>query len=475
MKRKIALFTAVIMCAVLMLSALPVFAAESDEDPAVFARFVAEGNDPYGTLRFSSAGKNSTIDPDTVTWAAIRYRTEAQYDDTGVEYTGQFYISPAAEPCIPIKYEFTKKWETAVVDMTSVNESTSLDSKWDSSSYTSPATIRFDPLEPDRDSEDTSQDDVNGQVIAGDYIDIEWIAFFEKEEDARAYTGKEDTPYCLLDMESFRGLSGTNKLSVSVVSGGEVEATPEPPGLDTYYYLYDGNSSVHTGWWLNPLLEDSRIDVEFTSETWFGGFTYFSYCNEIDTPMILVLSDADENELWTLETTNRSNAPYTVDMGKSFMPGDYILSFIGGDVSEIETGLWFVLGSGGENEDVEATVSGGATNGDTLPKPYISLIKAEADPDYTVPPTKVPATPTPTKEPTEAPTAAPATATSAAEDPNDEPSGETAKPGATDDKNNSESKEKKNNTGLIIGIIAAAAVIVAAVATIIAVSKKKKK
>ena len=179
MKRKISLFAAVLMALTLLLTAVPATAAESSV--IEFARFTATDNDPYASYKFSSEGNNDEIDPDVVLWAAIRYRTEAQYDSTGVEYTGQFYICPAAEPCIPFKYEFTRNWETVIVDLTSVNESTDLDSKWDSLSYSQPFKIRFDPLEPDRDSEDTSMDDLNGQVLEGDYIDVAWIAFFEKK------------------------------------------------------------------------------------------------------------------------------------------------------------------------------------------------------------------------------------------------------------------------------------------------------
>ena len=87
MKRKIALFTAIVMCAVLVLSAVPGSAEEAAapaEEP--FARFTALGNDPYATFKFSEKGSHTTIDPDTVVWAAIRYRTDAQYDSTGVEY-----------------------------------------------------------------------------------------------------------------------------------------------------------------------------------------------------------------------------------------------------------------------------------------------------------------------------------------------------------------------------------------------------
>ncbi len=473
MKKKIALFTAFVLLATVVFSAMPFTFAE-EADPAEYARFTAKGNDPYGTLRFSSKGKNTSINPDTVTWAAIRYRTDAQYDSTGVEYTGQFYISPASEPCIPIKYTFSNKWETTVVDMTSVNESTYLDSKWESGSYTATTTIRFDPLEPDRDSEDTSQDDVNGQVLSGDFIDVAWIAFFEKEEDARAYTGVEDTPYCICDLESFKGLSSVNNLGVTAIVGGEAEATPVPPSSDTLYYLYDGNSSVNTGWWLNPLQEGGEIRVEFVSETWFNGFTYFCYSSPADTPVTIVLMNIDEDELWTTDTTVSNNKSYDVQFDKAFPPDEYILCFIGGDTSEMESSTWFVLGSGDENDQVEVTVAGGATNGDTRPNPYIALFRSEADASYTEKPTKAPTaepTPKPTAAPTDVPTDVPATEPAE----NGQVDDATDAPKATEKSGGNEQTEKKNNAPLVIGIICAAAVaIAAAVVIIIAASKKKK-
>ena len=139
------------------------------------------GNDPYAFFSFSAAGNHNWIDPDTVTWAAIRYRTASQYDSTGVEYTAQFYVNPAQEPCVPISYIFSENWETAIIDMTSVSSVTELESKWNSSTYIVTAMIRFDPLEPYRDSENPYTDTSYGQVKEGDYIDIAWIAFFGRE------------------------------------------------------------------------------------------------------------------------------------------------------------------------------------------------------------------------------------------------------------------------------------------------------
>ena len=210
MLKKLSLLVAIVMLVSLLVPALSAVADDAEE--ANFVRFTALGNDPYATFKFSAAGKNATIDPDKVVWAAIRYRTISQFDTTGVEYKAQFYVSPAAEPYVPITYKHTQKWETAIVDLTAVAESTDLDSKWNSDSYTTLTSVRFDPLEPDRDSENTEHDGESGQVAEGDAIDVAWIAFFEKEDDAKAYTGKEDTPYCILDIDSLGGIAGGTRL-----------------------------------------------------------------------------------------------------------------------------------------------------------------------------------------------------------------------------------------------------------------------
>ena len=200
----------------------------SEDEVFQCVRFTALGEDPHACFQFSSAGNNDMIDPDNVTWAAIRYKTGSQYDSSGVEYIAQFYIVPSTRPFIPVTYNFTGDWETVIVDMTSVSSITELESKWNSDYYTETGSIRFDPLEPDRDSE---QYIISGQDVSeGDYIDIAWIAFFENEEDAIAYTGKEDTPYCLLDTDSLMDLSGEYNLKADLYdsNGNPVQTNDDP-------------------------------------------------------------------------------------------------------------------------------------------------------------------------------------------------------------------------------------------------------
>ncbi|MBQ9996836.1 MAG: hypothetical protein IJP32_10725, partial [Clostridia bacterium] len=63
-----------------------------------YAHYVASANDPY-------FGYDNTIDidPEVVTWAQIKYRTITEKDSLDNTLTGQIYVSPAAEPFIPVK------------------------------------------------------------------------------------------------------------------------------------------------------------------------------------------------------------------------------------------------------------------------------------------------------------------------------------------------------------------------------------
>ena len=481
MLKKVSFFVAAVMVVTMLFAALPAFAEE--EEVFDYVRFTALGNDPYATFTFSNEGNNTEIDPDTVTWAAIRYRTASQYDSTGVEYTAQFYICPAAEPCIPIKYNFSGNWETAIVDMTAVTDVTYLDSKWDRFSYTATNTIRFDPLEPDRDPEDTASDDVNGQVNEGDYIDVAWIAFFEKEEDARAYTGKEDTAYCLLDADSLVNISSQYHIEAEMFdTRGEPAAATEKPETtkapvasdETLWYLYDKTGSLNTGWWIHPLAEDVGIDVEFTSDVWFKGIELYVFSNPAPgAPMTIYLLNDAEEVVWEKEYTFVSDNKHTIEFDdKTFAPGDYVLSFVSGDVSEITYDTWFVLGSSPALDDVDVAIMGGLTNDSTLEAPHIALLIGEADPNVTPAPTKEP-TAAPTEAPTPVPTEKPADPTEAGNPSVDD---KTAKPSENDNKDNTDKQnEKKDNKWLIIGIVCAAVIIAAAIAGIVIASAKKKK
>ena len=206
MKKVIAVLAAVVVAmAVLAVSApvfTPVFADETvttgeapvgDGGETEYVRLTGEGFDPYAMFAFSDKGANTEIDPDTVTWAAIRYRTAARYNENGVEYIMQMYVSPAAEPFIPAHYAFSGEWDTLIVDMTSVAARYERETIWDSGNYTSTSEIRIDPLEPDRDAENFDDSTGRGIATEGDYVDIAWIAFFKTEDDVKNFAGPDRT------------------------------------------------------------------------------------------------------------------------------------------------------------------------------------------------------------------------------------------------------------------------------------------
>ena len=197
---------------------------EAFDEKYDYVTFTALGDDPYAVFKFGGKGQYQEIDPDIIGWASIRYRTITEYDTAGVHFKGQLYIMPFVEPYIPIEYNFTGEWETVIVDLTMVSDDTYLTSKWDPAYYTSLDCIRFDPLESDRDPESAGDEDMP-KVPEGAKIDIAWVCFFEKEEDARAYTGTETVPYCVLGPGA---LSKPKSPSNNIKAERTKIETPEP-------------------------------------------------------------------------------------------------------------------------------------------------------------------------------------------------------------------------------------------------------
>jgi hypothetical protein len=237
----------------------------------------------------------------------------------------------------------------------------------------------------------------------------------------------------------------------------------------TVQYLYDPSNGVTTGWWLHPVSEDTGVSVEFTTDKWFKGIDFFAYSCDFEIPMVAILEDANGNEVYSTEFKCVGNKSYSIDFGTTFGPDTYVLSFVGGDMSEIEDDNWFVLGSAPANDTIdEVTVVGGATNDSTKEAPFISLKLGEADPNATAKPTKEPATPAPTEAPTAEPTDAPEPTTAPTE------KNAAVEEDATKAPEDENQKSSGVKPGLIIGIAAAGVVLVGAIVTIIVASKKKK-
>lgn len=296
---------AAITCILLMLVVsilLPcsgsIFAEESvnteKETETEYVRLINQNSDPHAIFDFSEKGNHSTIDPDTVKWAAVRHRTAARYNPNNIEYIGQIYITPAKQPYIPLRYIYSGEWETLVVDMTSVAALPGSESVWDSEHYTETQGIRIDPLEPDWDADGYDSSTDRGVVGEGDYVDIAWIAFFEKEEDARAYTGTENTPYCLIDADSLAHPHAGRHMDNEYINTS-ASAQPAVISGPTALFAFDKEDDV-----LNALLsgskkqigniyyEDGRYNLELNEgsdpylELLFGSLSVFGDIDEID-------------------------------------------------------------------------------------------------------------------------------------------------------------------------------------------------
>lgn len=212
MKKISAIILAIFMLS-LTLCAVPAFAAESFD----YVKFTASGNDPYVNYTFDTA-----IDTSKVTWAVVKYRTVTKTDNTGVDLLGQIYVSPAAEPFVPVKWNHSQSWELIVVDLTSVSASTTLASAWTASAGTG---FRFDPIESNRDAEAASDSDT-AVVSSGDSIDVAFIAFFETESAAKAFDGTGTGYAALLGPDALGAGAMTRVATEKLTEGGSSGNNP---------------------------------------------------------------------------------------------------------------------------------------------------------------------------------------------------------------------------------------------------------
>ena len=406
MKKFLAVILSLAVMSAMIFASFTVAFAEEEND---YVTFTVTGSDPYATFKFSEDGNHKEIAPDTVKWAAIRCRNVSEHDSKGAPYMAQLYVSPAAEPCVPFYYEFSGRWDTIVIDLNSVREDSETASIWNSTAYTNLTEVRFDPLEIDKNAERYADTEEYGFVSPGDTIDVAWIAFFEKEEDAKAYTGTEDTAYCILDAASLSRPSGANKLEARRYTDGIPEATPEPDigGATGTYALYDTDYPTSTGYWVNPLAEGDILSLYFEIPDWFLGISFFAYCAEVETLIDVEIYDDDSNLVWSGREVCLSNALHEISFGKTFAPGWYTVEFVYVLNPELpeDTHLWFVLGSGQERDDLDPSEIKieGSKGSTSLGAPQIIMFLGEPDPNYVTPePTEVI-----TPEVTEAPTFTP--------------------------------------------------------------------
>ena len=202
---------------------------ETIADEADYVRFTSEDYDPYATFEFSPDGNNYEIDPDVAVWCAIRYRTITADTEKGIELGGQIYVTSAKEPYVPVIYNHTGNWETVIVDMTAISiTKEGMEPVWNSEGYSKTETVRFDPMEPNRENPEFDNDNDRGKVRDGSQIDIAWIAFFETKEAAEAYTGKENTPYCIVTAEELENPVSSNRIEVERITNSTPTPTAAP-------------------------------------------------------------------------------------------------------------------------------------------------------------------------------------------------------------------------------------------------------
>ena len=505
MKKIISLLTALAIVITLAAALLPAAYAAGAENEgksteSEYVRLIGDGFDPYATFEFSSKGQNDSIDPDTVTWAAIRHRTAARYNEDNVEYIAQFYVSPPAEPFIPVHYNYSGEWETVIVDMTSVAALYGRESIWDSGHYTDTHNIRLDPLEPDRDADNFDDSTGRGKVIEGDYIDIAWIAFFEKEEDAKAYTGTENTPYCLLDAESLSAPFSTHSLKAELFSDKPVEpdVTDAPAEVTGPGALFALN------------YEDDLNDMLFAGGKNIVDSVYFSEkCYIVDIPAggdpnvelcigsLIADGDIDDisaDDYKVMQMGVRVNIADGGKVGNIYWQTDLHPGYSEAQNYEYKyqdtTDVQVVTLNFSKLKKWEGSISNlrfdpfGSTYNDTEVELYYvafftNIESAEAFSAKFLA-EGLPATPAPTEKPTAAPTAAPTEAPVVTDAPTDAPKPTDAPPPTnadnTGDKDNaSDNTPKKGlSTGAVVGIVIGA-VAVAAVICGIVISKAGKK
>ncbi|MBO4869249.1 MAG: hypothetical protein J5585_06015 [Clostridia bacterium] len=164
----------------------------------------------------------------------------------------------------------------------------------------------------------------------------------------------------------------------------------DPDGVETLLYDFPFTigepdwlcdpSYRSTGWWHNPLdgTNTFTTNVTFTTDKGFKGIRGYYYFNNAaagagtsSTTTTLKLLDSEGNILETKSITGGGDAFYNTMFSKTYAAGTYTLQYTtGGDNNG-----WFVLASGNDNGKT-VSVSGGGTNGNTCPNPYIGLFTA---------------------------------------------------------------------------------------------------
>lgn len=206
MKKIIAIAITLAMMATLLSAFVCVNAAEGFE----YAEIIASDGDPYFYPHFQG---NVTIDPATTQWVAIKYRANSAIDGAFIE----IYASAPAAPGAHETINGDGNWNVAVFNVKDAGN-------WDSNYGSDQTRARFDPIE-------------GGKAVDGAKIDIAWIAFFNNEADAQAYTGTESTAACVITpaqmLDQVGAADANNIKSITVYSAdGTATVVTNPTTAD---------------------------------------------------------------------------------------------------------------------------------------------------------------------------------------------------------------------------------------------------
>ena len=275
-----------------------------EEGGEKFARFTADDKDPHLYL-------TPDVTTDTANhYAAIKYRT------TSGAATIDAYMAGAEPHTMFEAITADGQWHTTIGDLEQSG------ANW---------TGKFARLDP-----------MNGGTLeVGDTIDIAWIALFDNEADARAYTGP---------------------------SGSTAPVEPAPV-KDADAWLCQAGGPVATGWWMHPFADQQwEFNAKCTSPSAFDGIIAPFYANPEGATVKINLLDENGKILETVEHTQKGDGTVTIDFSKAYPAGTYTIQIL-----STANGAHFVVGSSNAGEFPVEITGNCNTNDNTLVAPIIVL------------------------------------------------------------------------------------------------------
>lgn len=321
MKKTISLLIVLTMLAAMF--SVTSFAADSFD----YAHFKTTGNDPYGYVSLSA-----TIDPDTVHWAVIKYKTITKSDDSGNDLIAQIYTAPrAAEPNCPVTLTHSGKWELTAFDLTTCSKTAdNLPTRWTSTTAGAEWNrISFDPIEGARDAE-ANEGGAKGQVLADSEIDIAFIAFFDSEAKSKAFDGTGTSYAAIIDADALVAMDGAYHLEITKMTenGSAQPSTPAvTPGAATQFTTEAAFNAV-------------TLEFNSASATYGNGFACIK-TDAVEDPWVSIPLDVDSGDYPFMVIYYRASGDIfgnniylkdaTVNAGYSGMEGTWVGPGMTGD------------------------------------------------------------------------------------------------------------------------------------------------